>query len=284
MAWKMLKKTQDVQRERVCSCVWVPSGVGVCDCACLCVGLCVFSGCLHACLYICNESVCASVYICAKKTANIQTLWSVFYHRGLPCEVWCTSRRKSIRYASDFFFFSSQKIQSANTNRRRTHRHSRIDNHSLRWHRTEPYPQRQQKKKQPTFPEETFTFEVPGFVWAPGKHMTRTFFLIYLKSRFLTVHLVWLFPRLGSVRRLWTWKKKTPKQTKTHSVFHSKVLSCQRSGHDMKKKRTRTTLQSCTFPRIRTQSTGQCLVEILKDTSRAAIDDRFSTRGLNRYS
>lgn len=51
------------------------------------------------------------------------------------------------------------KIQSANTNRRRTHRHSRIDNHSLRWHRTEPHPRRR---------HETTFWEKHIHIWSPS--------------------------------------------------------------------------------------------------------------------
>lgn len=56
--------------------------------------------------------------------------WSVCDHRRSSCDLQCTSRRKSFGYAlRDYYcFFFLSKLQSANTNRQRTHRHSRIDN------------------------------------------------------------------------------------------------------------------------------------------------------------
>lgn len=51
-----------------------------------------------------------------------------------------------------------------------------------------------------------------------------------------------------------------------------------------KKERDESDAPSCTFPHIRIQATRRCLVEILKHTDRAAIDDRALTRRFKSYA
>lgn len=126
-----------------CSTVWCQDVLVhicvhlVCMNIVLCYGVSACSS--HRCVCMSQCSVYAWVCTFVPKAATIQTLWSAFHHPGSLCVKCCVQADRKQQICKWFF----PKIQSANTNRQRTHRHSRIDNHSLRWHRTELHPRRQ---------------------------------------------------------------------------------------------------------------------------------------------
>lgn len=89
----------------------------------------------------------------------------MFHHRGVIVWSMVHKRTENSRYASG----RSKKFRVQIQTDEEKHRHGRINNHSLRWHRTEPHPQR---RHETTFPRKHIHFWNPSSR-APGRYMKR---------------------------------------------------------------------------------------------------------------
>lgn len=115
---------------------------------------------------------------------------------------WSTSRHKNVRYASEIFslFFvrfwnfkvKKRKIWVQNTDKR-THRHSRVDNHSARWHTASSetdISDNKRKEKKKNIHVWNFSLQAPG-KWEDDFF----FFFIYLFFTFCFFLFQWQFKR-----------------------------------------------------------------------------------------
>lgn len=200
------------------------------------------------------------------KTATIQTLWSVFHHPGSSC-VWSVVYKwtENIRYASDFSKNSECKYKQTKNTQAQQNWQSFIKM-TQNWTASSETTWNSLSRKH-------IHIWNPSF-WAPGVHFRDNFYLCQVPR---SQNQIWncpvngKFPCLGSSKSQWTWK---------HSF--SPKSSMIGTEHERKQANKQKTIQSRTFPHSQQfSSTGECPVEILKHTSRAAIDDTILTRGLN---